>query len=152
MLPVPSPLAGGWGQRPGPLARQNMELRLSAFRILSSFLAWFLGLAKRAWAHSERQALHPFLSIALLSFALHVTGFAKLGRGCVARTIFYFVIAGLDPAIHGAAPHALRVSMDHRVKPGGDEIKDTRQQNRSRICAEPATIAAARPTRQSRKR
>jgi hypothetical protein len=27
-----------------------------------------------------------------------------------------FVIAGLDPAIHGE----LHVSMDHRVKPGGD--------------------------------
>jgi hypothetical protein len=31
------------------------------------------------------------------------------------------VIAGLDPAIHGAAPRVVRVSMDHRVKPGGDE-------------------------------
>jgi hypothetical protein len=39
-----------------------------------------------------------------------------------------FVIAGLDPAIHAASPlvqmvsfDSLRVSMDHRVKPGGDE-------------------------------
>jgi hypothetical protein len=28
---------------------------------------------------------------------------------------------GLDPGIH-AEPH---VSMDHRVKPGGDEVRDT---------------------------
>jgi hypothetical protein len=32
-----------------------------------------------------------------------------------------FVIAGLDPAIHAASPLARRVSMDHRVKPGGDD-------------------------------
>jgi hypothetical protein len=31
------------------------------------------------------------------------------------------VIAGLDPAIHRAVPHLLRVSMDARVKPGHDE-------------------------------
>jgi len=30
---------------------------------------------------------------------------------------FYVVIAGLDPAIHAGPP----LSMDHRVKPGGDE-------------------------------
>jgi hypothetical protein len=29
-----------------------------------------------------------------------------------------FVIAELDPAIHAA----LRLTMDHRVKPGGDEV------------------------------
>jgi hypothetical protein len=41
----------------------------------------------------------------------------------------YFVIAGLDPAIHAAKGleqnlnwlTSLHVSMDHRVKPGGDE-------------------------------
>jgi hypothetical protein len=27
---------------------------------------------------------------------------ARLGRGGVASRIFYFVIAGLDPAIHGS--------------------------------------------------
>jgi hypothetical protein len=32
-----------------------------------------------------------------------------------------FVIAGLDPAIHAASPRVRRLSMDHRVKPGGDE-------------------------------
>src|SRR5438105_4907159 len=48
-----------------------------------------------------------------------------------AGTMTYFVIAGLDPAIHAASPlpqsHRLqmrRVSMDHRVKPGGDELGD----------------------------
>jgi len=47
----------------------------------------------------------------------------------IARTDLYFVIAGLDPAIHAATSlaqsHRLqmrRVSMDHRVKPGGDEL------------------------------
>jgi len=56
-------------------------------------------------------------------------------KHCVCRRsasfhfISYFAIAGLDPAIHAAArllwrfdrlslPH---FSMDHRVKPGGDE-------------------------------
>jgi hypothetical protein len=45
--------------------------------------------------------------------------------------ILYFVIAGLDPSIHAAGqlagPYRLRmrrVSMDHRVKPGGDEVGD----------------------------
>jgi hypothetical protein len=45
--------------------------------------------------------------------------------------ILYFVIAGLDPAIHAvgqlAGPYRLRmrrISMDHRVKPGGDEIEN----------------------------
>jgi hypothetical protein len=37
-------------------------------------------------------------------------------------TIIPRVIAGLDPAIHVAAPHVERVSMDHRVEPGGDEL------------------------------
>jgi len=36
------------------------------------------------------------------------------------RCFFSFVIAGLDPAIH-AGPH---FTMDHRVKPGGDEEKE----------------------------
>jgi hypothetical protein len=31
-----------------------------------------------------------------------------------------FVIAGLDPAIHGES----HFSMDHRVKPGGDEAEN----------------------------
>jgi hypothetical protein len=44
----------------------------------------------------------------------------------VARTGIYFVIAGLDPAIHAAeTPRMLRrllaISMDPRVKPAGDE-------------------------------
>jgi len=52
--------------------------------------------------------------------------FAKLGRMRVARTGIYFVIAGLDPAIHAAeTPRMLRrllaISMDPRVKPAGDE-------------------------------
>jgi hypothetical protein len=33
--------------------------------------------------------------------------------------VFSFVIAGLDPAIHTAAPNVLRVSMDPRVRPRG---------------------------------
>ena len=33
------------------------------------------------------------------------------------------VIAGLDPAIHGAAPDMRPVSMDRRVKPGGDDVR-----------------------------
>jgi hypothetical protein len=44
-------------------------------------------------------------------------------------SFFPFVIAGLDPAIHAKATlanastgaHVRRVSMGHRVKPGGDE-------------------------------
>src|SRR6202011_14479 len=67
---------------------------------------------------------------------------AKLGRGCVAGTTFHVVIAGhsrskngvaspaYDPAIHAdfrlALPSpflSLHFSMDHRVKPGGDERK-----------------------------
>jgi hypothetical protein len=42
------------------------------------------------------------------------------------------VIAGLDPAIHAALRRvssspvlSLHVSMDHRVKPGGDEVGET---------------------------
>jgi hypothetical protein len=38
---------------------------------------------------------------------------------------FLFVIAGLDPAIHAASPHVKRVSMDRRVKPGGDETGES---------------------------
>ena len=42
-----------------------------------------------------------------------------------------FVITGLDPAIHGEGTLAnastgiypLQLSMDHRVKPGGDEVR-----------------------------
>jgi hypothetical protein len=34
-----------------------------------------------------------------------------------------FVIAGLDPAIHGTAPNIRPVSMDRRVKPGGDDVR-----------------------------
>jgi hypothetical protein len=46
------------------------------------------------------------------------------------RSFFPFVIAGLDPAIHAAVKHIkrlppsvclLELSMDHRVKRGGDE-------------------------------
>ena len=43
---------------------------------------------------------------------------------CIARTISDVVTAELDPAIHAEKPLALpvlRFSMDHRVKPGGDE-------------------------------
>jgi hypothetical protein len=53
---------------------------------------------------------------------------------CVAGTIFHVVIAGLDPAIHAklrlALPSpflSLHFSMDHRVKPGGDERKKERR-------------------------
>jgi hypothetical protein len=55
----------------------------------------------------------------------------------VARTTLHVVIAGLDPAIHAQLP-LLRfavvlcfrlVSMDHRVKPGGDDKRDTRRVN-----------------------
>jgi hypothetical protein len=35
---------------------------------------------------------------------------------------FVFGIVGLDPAIHAE----LHFSMDHRVKPGGDEMKAAR--------------------------
>jgi hypothetical protein len=34
-----------------------------------------------------------------------------------------FVIAELDQAIRGAAPNMRSVSMDRRVKPGGDDMK-----------------------------
>jgi hypothetical protein len=53
-------------------------------------------------------------------------------RERVARTIFHVVIAGLDPAIHAGRVGLLRltashnswhVTMDHRVKPGGDDKK-----------------------------
>ena len=44
VLPVPSPLAGGWGQRPGPLARQNM--RIASVGVPHPF--FFLGLV--AWS------------------------------------------------------------------------------------------------------
>jgi hypothetical protein len=56
-------------------------------------------------------------------------------KHCVCRRsasfLAFFVIAGLDPAIYAAAKlvqifrclTSLRVSMDHRVKPGGDEGK-----------------------------
>jgi len=45
------------------------------------------------------------------------------------RFLFSFVIAGLDPAIHAARGlfrvsdrlSSLHFSMDHRVKPGGDD-------------------------------
>jgi hypothetical protein len=46
---------------------------------------------------------------------------------------FVFVIAGLDPAIHAE----LHFSMDHRVKPGGDEMKAARER-------EPAEAACAK--------
>jgi hypothetical protein len=57
-----------------------------------------------------------------------VVGKARAQKGA-ARAIFYFVIAGLDPAIHAAPSKAescsvglsLHVSMDHLVKPGGEE-------------------------------
>jgi hypothetical protein len=42
----------------------------------------------------------------------------------VTGTIYFLVIAGLDPAIHAASPVVRRVSMDHRVKPGGDDLRD----------------------------
>jgi hypothetical protein len=38
-------------------------------------------------------------------------------------TPHFIVIAGLDPAIHAAMTFFRQVSMDHRVKPGGDENK-----------------------------
>src|ERR1700722_14293737 len=37
----------------------------------------------------------------------------KLGCGCIARMIFDVVIAGLDPAIHGAVALALFVARQH---------------------------------------
>jgi hypothetical protein len=51
---------------------------------------------------------------------------ARVRRGIA--TTKKLVIAGLDPAIHGLrgaliGPNCTRpVSMDHRVKPGGDEV------------------------------
>jgi hypothetical protein len=39
------------------------------------------------------------------------------------RSISSLVIAGLDPTIHEASLHSQKVSMDHRDKPGDDEIK-----------------------------
>jgi hypothetical protein len=58
---------------------------------------------------------------------------AKLGREQkrVARILPHVVIAGLDPAIHAELPimrfagmFSFRlISMDHRVKPGGDEVR-----------------------------
>ena len=44
------------------------------------------------------------------------------GLSCsLARTIPSFVIAGLDPAIHAASQNTRPFSVDHRVKPGGDD-------------------------------
>jgi hypothetical protein len=41
---------------------------------------------------------------------------------------FVFVIAGLDPAIHAELHFSMdHRSMDHRVKPGGDEMKAARK-------------------------
>jgi hypothetical protein len=45
---------------------------------------------------------------------------ARAKRAATAR-LTRLVIAGLDPAIHGEP----QFSMDHRVKPGGDETKST---------------------------
>jgi hypothetical protein len=52
--------------------------------------------------------------------------------GLVAGMPFRVVIAGLDPAIHAAMGLAftarfssLPFRMDHRVKPGGDEVVET---------------------------
>jgi hypothetical protein len=50
----------------------------------------------------------------------------------IARTPLCVVIAGLDPAIHAelpllrfaVVPFVRLVSMDHRVKPGGDDNED----------------------------
>ena len=58
---------------------------------------------------------------------------ARLGHMNVSRERFFmFVIAGLDPAIHAGAGllrlsasfRSLTVSMDHRVKPGGDRRRE----------------------------
>jgi hypothetical protein len=47
------------------------------------------------------------------------SGFAGFARA----PELVFVIAGLDPAIHEDARDELAPVMDHRVKPGGDEIE-----------------------------
>jgi hypothetical protein len=60
----------------------------------------------------------------------HATGRGAASSSRAARRSFRVVIAGLDPAIH-AEPH---LSMDHRVKPGGDEARDA---TRERICFRP---------------
>jgi hypothetical protein len=50
------------------------------------------------------------------------------------RSFFPFVIAGLDPAIHAEVKHAkrlppsvclLEIGMDHRIKSGGDEFRES---------------------------
>ena len=43
------------------------------------------------------------------------------------------VIAGLDPAIHTAAMRILRISMDPRVKPGGDAQFDGAHNHPTRL-------------------
>ena len=69
-------------------------MRLSAFRFL------YLLLGEVSVADSKKQA-PPLLFCSALFFAVQSWRcFAKLGRGCVARTTSHFVIAGLDPAIH----------------------------------------------------
>jgi len=45
----------------------------------------------------------------------------------------FLVIAGLDPAIHAAWPPVRLVSMDHRVKPGGDEQRMERESSATSV-------------------
>jgi hypothetical protein len=74
----------------------------------------------------------------LIFWRQKICGFGRQNSGakCVAGTTFHAVIAGLDPAIHTelrlALPSpflSLHFSMDHRVKPGGDERKKERRRN-----------------------
>jgi len=48
---------------------------------------------------------------------------SSVERNSHVRIVSLLVIAGLDPAIHDESQQVLAVRMDHRVKPGDDEIK-----------------------------
>jgi hypothetical protein len=86
---------------------------------------WNAGRRARPQAEGRRKPTfpwrdpHPLLVRGLTT--VHLPAFRFLYF-----VLSYFVIAGLDPAIHAAmrlsaAPRMPPVSMDHRVKPGGDE-------------------------------
>jgi hypothetical protein len=72
----------------------------------------------------------------------------------ISFVLSYFVIAGLGPAIHAATKlplsfRKLHVSMDHRVKPGGDEERGCLTLRLAKLARQRAArmICLARPRR-----
>jgi hypothetical protein len=55
-----------------------------------------------------------------------------------------FVIAGLDPSIHAASQNTRHFSMDHRVKPGGDDCQFPRRATRRAVRVRENHAALAR--------